>query len=181
MTRIKKSRKLGSLGPRKSDSRPEKVGKTPRKTTRKGLTSGARNAQLEAKKAEITENRSNQDPRVGSKTPISLVAPDPKQNNQPEQIKQPQAKVSKQKKVAEPIEAWQQELNELENDQQLQSLLDRYDNQEQLTAQELTELNKKMARHTWLMEKLGLDDMDLDEDEALLDQWENSQLKDEDF
>ena len=179
MTRIKKSRKLGSLGPRKADKRPEKSDSSSPKKARKGLQAGARNGQLEANKPVATESTGKKDVRVGSKKPISLLASDPSPTQAVDVVKQPQAKISKQKKAVEPTEAWQKELSQLEQDTGLQDLLDRYDNDDKLSAAELAELNKKMSRHAWLMDKLGLNETDLDEDDALFDEWESSQLKDD--
>ncbi|MCU4675866.1 Der GTPase-activating protein YihI [Catenovulum sp. 2E275] len=181
MTRIKKTRKLGSLGPRKADKRPEKSTAETRKHERKGLKSGTRNGQLEAKKPVDTQTGSTKDPKIGSKKPIDLFGQTPEQTNKIDAPMQPQAKLNKQKKVVEPTQAWQQELAQLENDQNLQSLLDRYDNNDKLTAAELAELNKKMARHAWLMEKLGLDEIEMDEDEALFDEWEKTDFKNDDY
>ncbi|WAJ70290.1 Der GTPase-activating protein YihI [Catenovulum adriaticum] len=181
MTRIKKTRKLGSLGPRKAEIRPEKNTHSTKKSERKGLKPGARNAQSQTNFADAGHQQTPKDERIGSKTPISLN-PEPAQTaNQSPIHKQPQAKVNKNKKAVEPTQAWQQELLALEDNEALQTLLTRYENDEKLTATELTELNKKMARYAWLMEKLGLNETPQDDDEALLNEWENSQLEDKDF
>lgn len=178
MTRIKKTRKLGSLGPRKAEVRPEKNTHSTKKSKRKGLKSGARNAQSSAHNTDNEQQQLPKDNRVGSKKPVSLT-PEPEQQTLTQ--KQPQAKVNKSKKAAEPTHAWHKELLALENNEALQALLTRYEADEKLTAAELAELNKKMARYAWLMEKLGLQDTAPDEDEALLSEWENSQLEDKDF
>lgn len=181
MTRIKKTRKIGSLGPRKAEIRPEKNTHSTKKSERKGLKPGARNAQSQANSINDNQQTTPNDDRIGSKKPINLAPESTQAKNQPPVHKQPQAKVNKNKKTVEPTQAWQQELLALENNDDLQSLLTRYENDEKLTAVELTELNKKMARYAWLMEKLGVNDTVQDEDEALLSEWENSQLEDKDF
>lgn len=181
MTRQKKSRKAPSLGPtqkprQKKADKSDTTGKRGKKT--RGLAAGSRNnPETQNTSAKKQPGKSN-DPRHGSKTPISLTPvepvfiPDTK----------PMAKVTK---VKEPDLAPEQELEQIENDERLMALLERVDNDELLTGKDAKYFNAKMARHKVLMDELGYeDDDDFDDDEddfddesgnekSLVEQWED--------
>lgn len=178
MSRKKKSRKLGPLAPRKTDSpKPVKVKRLFEKK-RKGLATGSRHSSADVTETQQT-NHGPKDKRLGSKKPIDLTATTATTQpvEKPLTPQQPKGKLVKQQDNEKQRQQWLQELDKIENDQALQELLERYDNDEQLTAQELAQLNKMTAKHASLIEKLGLDD-ELD-DEELIEAWENSDLKDE--
>ncbi|WP_111976773.1 Der GTPase-activating protein YihI [Algibacillus agarilyticus] len=183
MSRVKKSRKSGQLAVRKTDApRPEKAKRLFEKK-RKGLQAGARYIDDNANAFnESLSSEEQKDPRIGSKKPIDLHAKVQAEPAVTERKAAPNAK-PKAKLINiindDEIRAkWQTELDKIEADQELQDLLDRYDDDETLTPQELAKVNKMTARYTDLMDKLGIAETDdLDEDEALLNEWNNTEGK----
>lgn len=146
MTRKKKARKVGSEGPaqyvEKNASQLDVEGRKRQKARkRKGLKSGARNAQNLKTKAE-NSIIIQKDPRLGSKKPFPLVVD------------------NTQVKARKTLTA-EQELEKLENDAQLNVLLDRLDAGEKLGAGLQKYVDEKLDRIAELMDELGL----LDEDE----------------
>ena len=108
-----------------------------------------------------------------------------------EPVKAPQVKVDLQpkarlNKVVEPGLSAAEELALIENDQQLQQLLERVENNEILTGKEAKYFNAKTARLEQLLEQLGLaDNIVADTDDDPLAQfertdWRKSILGDED-
>ncbi|WP_016957004.1 Der GTPase-activating protein YihI [Catenovulum agarivorans] len=170
MTRIKKSRKTGPIGQIKSGNIKTSSAKERKKQVRKGQKSGSRHSQ--AAEEARTGQTSNKDPRIGSTKAVSLVAP----NQQPvEKITAKTKPIIKQisnKPIVEPTEAWLAELEQIENDLRLQDLMAQLDEGETLPANDQAYFNKKMARHQFLIEKLGLDTDE--DDDALFDEFENS-------
>jgi ribosome assembly protein YihI (activator of Der GTPase) len=181
MSRQKKSRKAAPLGPtqkprQKKDPKAETTGKRGKKT--KGHSAGARN------NPEIIDERKNgpaksNDPRHGSKTPISLTPVEP--------IKIPDFKPQARQEKVQPVQVPpEEELEMIENDERLQALIEKVDNDELLTGKDAKYFNAKTARHQALMEELGFDvedDEDYDEEEegdnqsndsrSLIEQWED--------
>lgn len=141
MTRQRKTRKLDSEGPdlyvEKGVSKLNADGRQRQKARkRKGLRSGARNAQNATTKAEQRQNPAK-DPRLGSKKPIPLVV----DNTQ-----------TKERKVL----TAEQELEKLENDAQLNALIDRIESGENLGAGLQQYVDEKLDRIALLMEELGI-------------------------
>ncbi|ADU71236.1 Der GTPase-activating protein YihI [Pantoea sp. At-9b] len=101
--------------------------------------------------------RNAQDPRLGSKKPIALVA-----EGQTSVVKKAAPKPKAEKVRLTP----QEELAKLENDERLDTLLDRLENGETLSGEEQAWLDETLDRIDELMETLGiaLDD-DADDDE----------------
>lgn len=185
MSRQKKSRKPSPLAPKQKprlkkselDAQDKKVKKP------KGRKPGSRNNPLTKPSSKKTV-ATNNDPRHGSKKPIALdpvvaepvVTPDFK----------PQVKL---KKVSQQSELTpEQELEQIENDQRLNELLDRSESGEVLTGKDAKYFNAKTARHSELMDILGLeygddeddwDDEDWEDDDefahnpSIIEQWEN--------
>lgn len=104
---------------------------------RKGLKTGNRNA--EASKQKQRQEQQKRDPRLGSKKKIPLVVEAPK-------------KLTKQERR---ISA-EKELEMLENDAQLNVLLDRLDNGDNLGAGLQSYVDEKLDRIEVLMKQLGL-------------------------
>jgi ribosome assembly protein YihI (activator of Der GTPase) len=183
MTRQKKSRKAAPLGPaqkprqKQADKADDKRGKK----QHRGLEAGNRN-NPEVRKAKAQTNQANKsnDPRHGSKKPISLTPVEPvKQTDFEPQIK------LKKVKVVEPELTPEQELAAIENDERLMDLLDRADAGEVLSGKDAKYFNAKTARHQQLVEELGIvyeddEDEDWEDDEdfeqeqskSLIEQWE---------
>ncbi len=115
---------------------------------RKGLKTGNRNSEA---KQEVSRQKTQQrDPRLGSKKKIELVVAAPKK-----QTKQ-QRKLSAEK-----------ELEMLENDAQLNVLLERLDNGENLGAGLQKLVDEKLDRIEKLMKQLGIYEEDDYEEDAL--------------
>lgn len=92
----------------------------------------------------------SKDPRIGSKKPVPLVADGTS------------SKPSKPVKASQPVEkkkprlSPQEELTALENDERLDTLLDRLENGETLSAEEQAWLDETLDRIDVLMEELGI-------------------------
>lgn len=113
---------------------------------RKGLKTGSRNAEVKSQKEQKASQ--NRDPRLGSKKKIPLIV---------EAVKKPT-------KVERRINA-EKELEMLENDAQLNVLLDRIDEGENLGAGLQKYVDEKLARIEVLMKQLGLYEEELEVDE----------------
>jgi hypothetical protein len=179
MTRRKKSRKIGQIGTRKQDSRPEKPDSGRIKKAPKGQKSGNRNSMMlqdEQSNVNASGTSAKKDKRVGSKKPIPLVveakAKKAEVKELPASKKQPSVRLSK---VSEPTMTPEQELLQIEQDQVLIDLVERVEDGELLTGKEAKYFNKHMARHEELLEILGIDDKEEDDPMAKLDadQWDD--------
>ncbi|GEK11408.1 MULTISPECIES: Der GTPase-activating protein YihI [Pseudoalteromonas] len=184
MTRKKKTRKIATNGtPRLSKEKLQELRaiKEMRNKKTKGKKPGSRNAPDISPKAQ-SEVTAKKDPRAGSKKPISLVVESQpvKENTQPEMKRhlQPQAQLHNAAEVLTP----EQELEQLENDERLMSLLERHEQGELLTGKDAKYFNRGIARHQELCELLGIDDefeeSDMEEDDPL-DQFMSNDLANE--
>ncbi|ATZ73158.1 hypothetical protein CWC33_05350 [Idiomarina sp. X4] len=137
MTRRKKTRKTGPLAPSKQPKdKRPSETSTKGKKKGKGLRPGQRH--LESQKAAVTQSKSTdeKDPRVGSRRKIELVMT-------PEQ-----------------------ELQQLQNDERLQTLAERFEEGETLSAEDQRYLDEKSERYETLISKLGYElDDDWDDEE----------------
>ncbi|ERK05412.1 MAG: Der GTPase-activating protein YihI [Pantoea sp.] len=122
----------------------------------RGHAAGSR-ANPEKQAAGKGQGKTAQDPRLGSKKPIALVA-----EGQTSVVKKPAPKAKAEKARLTP----QEELAKLENDERLDTLLDRLESGETLSGEEQAWLDETLDRIDELMETLGiaLDD-DADDDE----------------
>lgn len=170
MTRIKKSRKTGPIGQIKSGNIKTSSAKERKKHVRKGQKSGSRHSQ--ASEEVRTSSSGAKDPRIGSTKAVSLTAPIQQTARDVPVKNKPVIKQTTSKPVVEPTEAWLAELEQIESDLRLQDLMAQVDEDETLTANDQAYFNKKMARHQFLVEKLGLDTDE--DDDALFDEFENS-------
>ncbi len=169
MTRLKKSRKVGTIGTRKQETRPADT-KTPRKNKKpKGQPSGSRNSLIEENAVSTPQNQNKKtNPKLGSKKPISLVASEKPQVKEQKPIEhskaKPQVKLSKVQVIElEP----QVELENIESDERLLNLAERVEDGETLTGKDAKYFNKMMERLDELLVILGLDDEDEDDDSGL--------------
>ncbi|MEC8206659.1 MAG: Der GTPase-activating protein YihI, partial [Pseudomonadota bacterium] len=122
--------------------------------------------------------KQRKDSRLGSKKPISLVPEAEVAQQQPEFKRhlQPQVEL---RKVGEPELTQEQELEQIENDQKLMSLLERQNAGEVLVGKDIKYLNAKVERHQALCDLLGIEDEDEFDDEDMLDQFMSNDLADE--
>ncbi|MBM7456205.1 hypothetical protein HNR62_002087 [Oceanisphaera litoralis] len=164
MTRMKKTRTPGQIGARKENRETAEQSKDrKRKAKRKGLAPGSRHNTGEAGQ-QNSGAKAPRDPRLGSKKPIALVpemaAPKAPKPDRPVKAPKPDQAapvVAPHVQVLTP----EQELDQLENNERLNTLLDRVDAGEKLGKDDAVWLDKTLARHQQLLEELGL----LEEDE----------------
>ncbi len=114
----------------------------------RGNASGSR-ANSGSTTSQGTAGRQQQDPRIGSKKPIALGA-DAAQSVKPAQTK---PAVKKKAVAVDPAD----ELTALENDPRLDGLLDRLENGDTLSAEDQAWLDQTLDRIDVLMEQLGID------------------------
>ncbi|GLO59540.1 Der GTPase-activating protein YihI [Vibrio sp. MACH09] len=157
MSRNKKSRKPGSTGDvdiivTRNRSEADVEGRLRKRLKkRKGLKTGSRHSDsVESKQYQGGQKK---DPRLGSKKKIPLIV---------EAKKKP---TKQQRRLSA-----EEELETLENDAQLNVLLDRLENGENLGAGLQKYVDEKMDRIEILMNQLGLLDPEESEDDDLDDQ-----------
>lgn len=158
MTRKRKSRKpgRGSSGIIKQDSTVV-FDKDKRVRKKTGNKPGSR--QLVEKKTQSNQTKQKIDPRVGSVKPIALVKTTPVEKptqNKPKVA--PIAKVVAVREVENAQSALWQELERIENDEQLLLIVEKMDNEEALTEEEVDTYNTLMARHEEISAELGIDE-----------------------
>lgn len=162
MTRQKKTRSAGENGPRflpAADVRKVRERKEESKKSAVGGKAGQRNSQLLSKHARSdgNSNQAAKDPRHGSKKPIPLLVSEPSAEQQLQHSLQPKAQVGKVKEAPLPPE---QELAALEQDERLQQLLERVEQDEVLTGKDAKYFNRMTERYQQLLEELGLAEED---------------------
>ena len=183
MTRIKKSRKpipgSSSSTPRVSASEKLAIEKSKRPRKKNGNAPGSRQT-VATKNSPTSSNSKAQDPRIGSKKPIELIKGEkPKAQAQPQKSAKsltdlPLAKV---RVAAEPD--YYQELEAIEEDELLQTILAKQDAEIELTDKEVDHFNTLMERHQELREKLGLDDDEEEEGDIRSTKSKNKLTEDE--
>ncbi|KHT40671.1 Der GTPase-activating protein YihI [Pectobacterium brasiliense] len=128
----------------------------------RGNASGSR-TQEKASNDQRSGQRKAVDPRIGSKKPVQLGVLDsavskPKPKSKPSE---PVEKVV----AAKPTMSPEEELEMLENDARLDALLDRLDSGETLSAKDQSWVDETLDRIDILMEELGIELGDDDEEE----------------
>ncbi|NQY47534.1 MAG: GTPase-activating protein [Colwellia sp.] len=190
MSRSKKSRKPGgapTAKPKLSKQELATVEKRIRKST--GKVAGNRQKEATQEKTDNNQQKTNKDPRLGNKTPIALG----KIVAKVEKAKQVKAQQNSQKSAGiasiryventdneQPAKtelSAEQELDAIEQDETLQSILAKQEDDIALTEQEVDYYNEKMERHQVLSAELGLDD----EDEASESDEENGSDSEDDL
>ncbi|ATM88051.1 MULTISPECIES: Der GTPase-activating protein YihI [Yersinia] len=161
-----KAPRANIAGP-KSSGTPKRIKKTrveldlearERKRQKKhsGNRSGARSNVESSNKKGQTQSQ-EKDPRLGSKVPVPLVV-DSKVKAKP--TTKPVAKTE-----AKPRLTPEEELSKLENDERLDALLDRLDNDEVLSKEDQAYVDLTLDRIDALMEQLGIELGDEEDDE----------------
>ncbi len=195
MSRSKKSRKpgVGSSGPVKvkdtTKTKTPVVAHEKRAKKLKGKPPG--NRQNEAKqKDQAQQSQVNKDPRIGNKTPIILGQATNKKSVTTRVKAKPTTPSVAPIRTIEPemvidTDALMQELEAIEQDQRLISILSKQDDDIELTESEVDFFNEQMDKHQQIRETLGLDDEDEEDDESvenndseddLWDKFDNSDL-----
>lgn len=145
----------------------EELNQEARDRKREKKHSGNKSGSRANPKASATNNstiQQKQDLRLGSKKPIALVAEGKTQPEKRSAAAQAKPKAEKVRLTPE------EELAQLENDECLDSLLDRLENGATLSAEDQAWLDQTLDRIDELMEKLGiaLDD-DAEDEQAEVD------------
>ncbi|TYK64679.1 Der GTPase-activating protein YihI [Colwellia echini] len=178
MSRTKKSRKPGgapTAKPKLSKQELANVEKRTRKTT--GKVAGNRQKEAAQERVDGKQKGAKQDPRLGNKTPIVLGKVASK-TDKPKTTKSenndklaPMARVIYvEKEEVEQVAkiaklSPEDELNAIEDDAQLQSILAKQEDDIELTEQEVNYYNDMMDRHQALSVELGLDQYDEEYDD----------------
>jgi ribosome assembly protein YihI (activator of Der GTPase) len=167
MSRSKKSRKPGAGSNGAVKEEKKKLAIPVPKRIRKKTGKQAGNRQQEAKISQQTNTGENQnkDPRLGSKTPIMLT----------KAVELPKSKVTKAKQESrapipalrsvEPVQPNQQallieELENIEQDERLQVILTKQEDEISLSEDDIEYFNTLMERHEQISNELGLEDND---------------------
>lgn len=164
MASRKKSRKVGQIGIRSvpKDQRTPKQPST-RVKKHKGNASGSRNSVV-LDSTQQSSKSGNRDPRAGSKKPVPLV------------VENVQKKAPKPKYFSPA-----QELDAIENDKRLATLMDKLDAGNRLSADDQAYVDKLVARHKVLCDLLGIkpEEEEVEEDEIdLYEQYEKIDIND---
>ena len=167
MSRSKKSRKPGgapTAKPKLSKQELANVEKRIRKST--GNVAGNRQKEAIQDKGANQQTAKQKDPRLGNKTPIVLN----KINTQTQTQNKKNTTNKKSQVISDTVASVrvientdkqltaEQELELIEQDQLLQSILDKQEDDLALTEQEVGYYNQKMERHQLLSTELGLYD-----------------------
>ena len=178
MTRSRKSRKpgVGSIGLPKDDKKKSIVvsDKKPKKKT--GKKPGNRQQEATNQQKNNTDSLNKKDPRIGSKKAIDLGLPKTKQPAKSKSLKNKPSPIAAICEVEQPTldqSALEQEIYAIEDDQTLQSILEKQESDTGLTKDEVDYFNKKMTRHQQLREQLGWSD----DEEDNVDESESSQTQ----
>ena len=173
MSRSKKSRKpgVGSSGPVKETTKTPKVPVEKRAKKLKGKPSG--NRQNEAKPiADAHNSQVNKDPRIGNKTPIALGTLSNKKTMKAQKVKPSKALAPSvapirtiETEQSIDIDALMQELEAIEQDERLLTILTKQDDELELSESEVNFFNGQMDKHQSIREALGLDDEDEDDED----------------
>jgi len=148
-------------GAKRTDSRNKKPAfsaqearEQKKQAKRKGLRPGARNSA--DTQEQQNQSAKNKDARVGSRKPIALIA-----EATVKPVKAPKPVVVKAEPVVtqeQQLAKWERELDKLENDDRLNSLLDNLELEQAIAADDQEWLDKKLARHQELLKLLGLNE-----------------------
>lgn len=120
---------------------------------RRGHASGSR-TQVESANQKNKAAEQPKDPRIGSKVPVALVV-EAKAKDKPQ---------PKPKAAAKPRLSPEEELAKLENDERLDALLDRLDDGATLNAEDQAYVEQTLDRIDALMEQLGIELGDEDDE-----------------
>lgn len=176
MSRTKKSRNAGNSEPGYTGQRKE-ISSTAqesrdrkRKAKLKGNKAGARNVSESKQTQQRNAKKAVNDKRAGSKKAISLTGKEEVKIETPKKMLQPKVKVVKSS--VENKLSPEKEVAQIENDQRLNDLLEQLDNNEEISQEDNSWIDKQMSRHQTLMKQLGW--LDEDGEEDLIQQFESA-------
>ncbi len=166
MSRTKKSRKAGagSNGAVKVEKKKLAVPVPKRIRKKSGKQAGNRQQEAKVTNQKNADNSQNKDPRLGSKTPIVLTkAPESPVKSKAKKVKQESRSPIPALRPFEPEQPDQQallveELEKIEQDERLQVILSKQDDEIALNEDEIEYFNTLMERHEAISNELGLED-----------------------
>jgi ribosome assembly protein YihI (activator of Der GTPase) len=194
MARTKKSRKPGGAPTAKPKlSKVELASVEKRLRKKNGNKPGNRQQEAMLTKNPDQQSDKHKDPRIGNKTPIDLCGSAVQEKKKPAKIvKTKQAPIAairvvnaeQEQSAAEEIVDIAQELENIEADERLQTILAKQEQELSLTEEDVDYFNELMDRHQQLSEKLDEDEEPEDEatnigavsEEDLWDKLDNSSL-----
>lgn len=161
MTRSKKTRNPGSAPSslRKSDKAALADVKEKRIRKKNGNKPGTRQ-NIKDVNADSSKSNVAKDPRIGSKKPIELIKTTPKEKKVSKLAVSKSADIAQVRKVTTQEPDLYQELARIEEDEKLQEILAKQEEEIALSEEEVNYFNKLMSRHEVIREELGLDDED---------------------
>ncbi|MGB5444114.1 MAG: Der GTPase-activating protein YihI [Psychromonas sp.] len=175
MSRIKKSRTAGNSAAKSNgpSSQAQDARENKRKSKLKGNKAGARNAIESKQTQQKNAKQAVNDKRIGSQKAVPLTTG---KEIPAEMVKvakvTAQAKLKEPKKQAPIKQSPEKELAAIENDERLNELLERLDNEETLSQTDQSWVDQQTARHQQLMKQLGW--LDEEGEEDLLQQFEDA-------
>jgi ribosome assembly protein YihI (activator of Der GTPase) len=187
MSRSKKSRKPGGAPTAKPKlSKVELANVEKRLRKKKGKKPGNRQQEGKLDNNSDRQHLQNKDPRIGSKTPIDLGGAAVQAKTKPvKPTKSKQDPIAAIRVVnAEEEQSFAQELENIEADERLQSILSKQEDALALTEEEVDYFNEMMERHQVLTEQLAEDEEpeedsnkhNANSEEDLWDKLDNSSL-----
>jgi ribosome assembly protein YihI (activator of Der GTPase) len=194
MARTKKSRKPGGAPTAKPKlSKVELASVEKRLRKKNGNKPGNRQQEAMLTKNPDQQSDKHKDPRIGNKTPIDLGGSAVQEKKKPTKVvktkQDPIAAIrvvnaEQEQSAAEEIVDIAQELENIEADERLQTILAKQEQELSLTEEDVDYFNELMDRHQQLSEKLDEDEEPEDEatnigavsEEDLWDKLDNSSL-----
>lgn len=193
MARTKKSRKPGGAPTAKPKlSKVELANVEKRLRKKNGNKPGNRQQEAMLNKSPDQQSDKHRDPRIGSKTPIDLGGAGVQAKNKPVKVTKPkQDPIAAIRVVNTEVDqnavhqlTLVEELERIEADETLQTILAKQEEEIALTEQEVDYFNEMMERHQQLSEKLDEDEepeeesnnVDAVSEEDLWDKLDNSSL-----
>lgn len=171
MSRTKKSRKpgVGSNGAPKEDKKKAAIPAPKRIRKTSGKQAGNRQQEAKVTNQKNSGNTQKKDPRLGSKTPIVLTKITEPTKSKPNKVKQdkstsiPALRPVEPESTLVPQALLVQELENIEQDERLQLILSKQEDEILLSEEEIEYFNTLMERHEQISNELGLEDDESEE------------------
>ncbi|TPH13470.1 Der GTPase-activating protein YihI [Litorilituus lipolyticus] len=171
MSRKKKSRKPASAPiakPKLSKAELANVEKRVRKKT--GKQAGNRQQEAKVDSKNTTNQQSQKDPRLGSKKPIELGKLATKAEKAQKPVKKPVPLAAVRPVSISQEQTAQQMLLAIEQDEKLQLIITKQEDDLELTEAEVDYYNDMMERHQALTDELGVDEEALEQSSKSIDE-----------
>ena len=171
MSRKKKSRKPGSAPtakPKLSKAELANVEKRVRKKT--GKQAGNRQQEAKMDNNGAVNQQANKDPRLGSKKPIELGKIAAKTEKAQKPVKAPIPLAAVRPVSVSQEQSAQQALVAIEQDEKLQRIIAKQDDDIELNEAEVDYYNDMMERHQALTDELGIDEEEVEQKSHSVDE-----------